>query len=84
MVPPASAAALRLAVPVEELPPCTVDGLRVSDRGGGGGGAVGVRVRAAVTVTPAPVAEIVTVVWVLTWLVAMLKSALTPSKPKVM
>src|SRR3989441_12848572 len=36
--PPLGAAALSVTVPVEELPPVTVDGLRVSEESVGGGG----------------------------------------------
>jgi hypothetical protein len=57
-VPPDGAAEPRVTVPVEEFPPVTLVGLRLSPDNAPTGSTVSV----VVTVTPAPVAEIVTVV----------------------
>ena len=49
--PPEGAAALRVTVPVEDPPPVTLVGLRLSDARAAGGGGAGVTVREADLVT---------------------------------
>ena len=78
-LPPLGAAADNVTVPVTELPPTILVGLRLSDasagRGGGGGGGAGLTVNVAVLVTPSYSADSVTMVVVLTADVVMPKVA---------
>ena len=68
--PPAGAAALKVTVPVEEVPPTTLVGLTVNAVSAG---RVGYSVKGCDRVTPPPDTEIVTMVCAVTGAVAMLK-----------
>src|SRR5712672_7142 len=63
-VPPVGAAVASVTVPVDGVPPTTLDGLTVNDAMGGGGRGTftGLTVRSADRVTPPPVTEMVTIV----------------------
>jgi len=52
VAPPAGAAPLSVTVPVEELPPVTLEGFSPSEASVGGGGAAGVTASEAVLVAP--------------------------------
>lgn len=80
-VPAEGAAAERVTVAVDVLPPVTVPGLRLSAETEAAGPPAGCTVRVVETVTPAPTAEMVTAVEAAGAEVVMLKEPATPKLP---
>src|SRR6267154_5508234 len=76
VAPPDGAAAVKVTVPVDEFPPVTLVGFKLSEERVGRGGGTGVTVSEADLVTPLYVPEMVTVVDAATALVLTVNVAL--------